>query len=229
MIVRKMHDEKLPEKQRELLVENSALLNMRFIANTIRHYAGAASLVDDTMLWDRNSDALKDIIRKNKLKMLVPMDAFFRTTVRNHVVSLMTRDKHRKHSVPMSDEIIEVLPGAQPANDTREPDTTDAGAMLQMLHDFKGKLKPDEQRLMDIMLSCNAEEESLYDRVAEEMQIPAGTAKTRIFRLRSRLAEMPELVEALGDALGESYAEQFANRNRRSGGEGSGGGNTGRA
>ena len=72
MIVRKMHDEKLPEKQRELLVENSALLNMRFIANTIRHYAGAASLVDDTMLWDRNSDALKDIIRKNKLKMLVP-------------------------------------------------------------------------------------------------------------------------------------------------------------
>jgi DNA-binding transcriptional regulator YiaG len=48
LIARKMHED-IPEAQREFLIENSALLNMRFISGITQHHLGAKSMVDETM------------------------------------------------------------------------------------------------------------------------------------------------------------------------------------
>jgi RNA polymerase sigma-70 factor (ECF subfamily) len=84
----------------------------------------------------------------------------------------------------------QVEPGAEPADDRRPGDRLDSDENRAKVQEALGRLDPDDRK---IIILKELDERS-YDEIAEILEIPKGTVRSRLFRAREALREELKIV-----------------------------------
>lgn len=201
--------------QREDLAHIAGLLNMKFLQHTIEIECHKYHPPPDAAeAWAKVYDNSRSVITHIRISNFAKMDAYFRAIVHNAVIGLGRHGKH--HDVQMDDELLDYA--QQTA--TTDPDTSRAAApdVLRILDAAKSRLSENERQLLESLLTADPDQKGMYHRIATDLGIPEGTVKSRLYALRAALADMPEVMDALGDVFGSSYVNDIESRRKRGNG-----------
>lgn len=94
------------------------------------------------------------------------------------------REGGRRRAVPMPET------GVDPADDRRPGDRLDTEESRSQVQEALNRLDPEERKI----LILKELEDRSYDEIAEILEIPKGTVRSRLFRARASLREKLEVL-----------------------------------